>query len=178
MLDGYRPPAATRCHRRSASRHPPRPASRHTAPRLPARTVRTARSLRIAAPAYRSGMCRTRRVLWRPTASCGAFRRPAPLPRHIRRIARIPPYTASCGVISSTCPRIHRVACRHLPIPRVYPYDTAASHASRRQTAVSVSRPISSYQFLTDTRTAAGTPACPARIGQRCRRTRGALPCP
>lgn len=177
MLDGYRPPASTHRPRRPASRRPPRPASRHTVPRLPARSARTARSLRIAASAYRPGMCRTRRVLWRPTASCGAFRRPASSCRHTRRTARISPHTASCGVISATRPRIPRIACRHLPIP-IYSYDTAASRASRRQAAVSVSRPISSYQFLTDTRTTAGMPACPARIGPRCRRTRDAHPCP
>lgn len=178
MLDGYRSHASTHRPRRLASRRPPRPASRHTVLGLPDRSARTARSLRIAAPAYRIGMCRPGRVLRRPAASCGAFRHPAPSRRHTRRIARIPHYTASCGVISATRPRIHRVACRHLPIPRIYLCDTAASRASRRQAAVSVSRPISSYQFLTDTRTAAGTPACPARIGSRCRRMRGAPPCP
>lgn len=178
MLDCYRPPAATRCHRRSASRHPPRPASRHTVPRLPARSARTARSLRIAASAYRPGMCRTRRVLRRPTASCGAFRHP---------VSSLPPFSPNCPY--SALHGVLRRHFRHAPAypsyrlspsadSPLYPCDTAASRASRRQAAVSVSRPISLNQFLTDIRTAAGTPACPARTGQRCRRTRGAPPYP
>lgn len=117
-------------------------------------------------------------------ASCGVLRRPAglstgtpppaaildesPVFRLTRRLAASFPPRARVSLVSP-------VAICRFPI---YSYDTAASHASRRQAAVSVSRPISSYQFLTDSRTAAGMPACPARIGQRCRRTRGAPPCP
>lgn len=117
-------------------------------------------------------------------ASCGALRRPAGLSAALSPptavLAKSPVFRLTRRPAAPFPPR----ACVSLVLPvaicrfPVYSCDTTASRALRRQAAVSVSRPISSYQFLTDSRTAAGTPACPARIGQRYRRTRGALPCP
>lgn len=117
-------------------------------------------------------------------ASCGALRRPAGLSAALSPptavLAKSPVFRLTRRPAAPFPPR----ACVSLVLPiaicrfPVYPCDTAASRALSRQAAVSVSRPISSHQFLTDNRTAAGTPACPARIGPRCRRTRGAPPCP
>lgn len=125
----------------------------------------------VSACAVRDASCS---VLRRPAGLSGILPPPAAIPdklpvfRLTRRPAASFPPRARVSIVLP-------VAICRFPI---YSCDTAASRALHRQTAVSVSRPISSHQFLTDSRTAAGTPACPARIGQRCRRTRGAPPCP
>lgn len=158
-----------------AVRRVPRPA-------MPSRDCPTERPARRGASV--SPPLRTVPACAARDASCGVLRHPAglsavlfpptavPAESPVFRLTRRPaaPFPPR-GRISLVSP----VAICRFP---VYPCDTAASHASRRQAAVSVSRPISSYQFLTGSRTAAGTPACPARIGPRCRRTRGAPPCP
>lgn len=116
--------------------------------------------------------------------SCGVLRRPAGLSAVQPPPAAIPAEPPAFRLIprpaASFPPRARVSLVLPVAICRfpIYSYDTAASRASRRQAAVSVSRPISSYQFLTDTRTTAGMPACPARIGPRCRKTRDAPPCP
>lgn len=161
---GFQPPAA--------SRVPPyRPeAARPTGPHG-------------AEPPYRRPCVPLRHVPheMRPAASCGVLLGFPPSRLLLPPYSPNRPYSASHGVL--------RRHFRHAPAypsyclspsadSPVYPYDTAASRALRRQAAVSVSRPISSYQFLTGNRTAAGTPACPARTGPHCRRTRGAPPYP
>lgn len=117
-------------------------------------------------------------------AFCGVLRRPAGLsvstPPPAAIFAESPVFRLARRPVASFPPRARISLVLPVAICRfpVYSCDTTASRALRRQAAVSVSRPISSYQFLTDSRTAAGTPACPARIGPHCRRTRGAPPYP
>lgn len=132
-----------------------------------------------------SPLLRTVPALTVRDASCGVLRRPARLSAALSPPTSVldesPIFRLTRRPAASFPPRarvsfVLPVAIYRFP---VYSCDTAASRASRRQAAVSVSRSsISSYQFLTDSRTAAGTPACPARIGRRYRRTRGAPPCP
>lgn len=103
----------------------------------------------------------------RHEAPCGVLRGFPTSRLHLSPYPPNRPYSASHGVL--------RRHFRHaLAYPSyclspsadslVYPCDTAASRALRRQAAVSVSRSILFHQFLTDSRTAAGTPACPVRI--------------
>lgn len=117
-------------------------------------------------------------------ASCGVLRHPAGLSSILPTPAAIPDELPVFRLTRRPAASFPPRACVSLVLPviicrfPIYSYDTAASRALRRQAAVSVSRSISSYQFLTGSRTAAGTPACPARIVPRCRRTRGVPPCP
>lgn len=167
-------PAATD-DRLPADRRVPRPAmpSRGCPPCRPARRGSSVSPFlhTVSACAVRDASCG---VLRRPAGLSGILPPPAAIPDELPvfRLTRRP---AASFPLRARISLVLPVAICRFP---VYPCDTAASRALRRQAAVSVSRPISSYQFLTDTRTAAGTPACPARTGPRCRRMRGDPPCP
>lgn len=174
-VTGLPPRHATTDDRLPVTRRVPRPAipPRGCPPDRPAR-----RGASVSPP------LRTVPALTARDASCGVLRRPAGLsavqPPPTAMLAESPVFRLTRRPAVSFPPRssvslVLPVAIYRFPI---YSCDTAANRASRRQAAVSASRPILFHQFLTDSRTAAGTPACPARIGQRCRRTRDAPPCP
>ena len=140
-----------------------RPARRGVSVSPPLRTV--------SAWAARDASCG---VLWRSAGLSAVLSPPTAIP------AKSPAFRFTRRPAASFPPRARISLVLPVAICRfpIYSCDTAANHASRRQAAVSASRSILFHQFLTDSRTAAGTPVCPARIGQRCRRTRGAPPCP
>ena len=175
MVTGLPPRRAAIDDRLPAARRVPRPT-------IPSRGCPTERPERRGASV--SPLLRTVPAWAARDASCGVLQRPAGLsagtPPPAAIFAESPVFRLTRRPVESFPPRARVSLVLPVAICRfpVYPCDTATSRALRRQVAVSVSRPISFHQFLTDNRTAAGTPACPARTGQRCRRTRGAPPCP